>query len=526
MADEQQNTIDLLPSEAPRSPAKPFGFVTKHGRFVRAGALEQFAVKQESHQIDDAFSTLYNDLGLVVPLYDPESLANLLELNTYHYRACKTKARDVAGLGWSLEGTVETPSETQKALLEKFFTGLSLPVSALFDRAMLDYEAVGYGTVELVREETRAALPRDLVHIPSHTMRRHNDRKRACQIRGAKRSWFRMAGITEDVNYQTGDLKARGAVPTGKRGNEVLWWNNYTPRSDLYGLPDIMPALGAMTGDISRRDYNIAFFDNYGVPAYAVFITGNYDPGEEDPETGQTELETEIEAHFEDMRDHPHSTLVLALPTRTRDSEIKVDFKPLSMEVKEASFRLYRNDNRDEVLAAHGVPPYRCGIAETGSLGGSTAVESTKIYKASVINPRQEMLESLIDKYVIQGGFQVTDWRFKFAEIDTTDEAHDLAILTGMFGLGGATPNQVIRHFAARFGLEEVDHWAMNAHYVGGQAIDMEGMTPGQAEQAIKALQSRLLEVAIKHAGGDDPDNPRYRELLACIKGLGISRQA
>jgi PBSX family phage portal protein len=502
--------------------ARPFGFVTKSGRFVRSDLLEQYACKAagDSRQLVDAFSSVYNDLGLLQPLYNPEALAGLLELNTYHYRACKTKARDAAGLGWSLQPTVENPSETQKEQVENFFKNLSLPVSTIFDRAMLDYEAVGYGAIELVREDTRAAIPTNLVHMPAHTMRRHTDRKRACQIRGNKRSWFKLAGVEGDINFKTGDLKERGKVPAAYRGTEVLWFVNYTPKSDAYGLPDVMPALGAIHGDLSRRDYNIAFFDNYGVPAYAVFITGNYDPGEEDPETGQTDLETEIEAHFKELREHPNSILVLALPTRGKDSEIKVEFKPLSTEVKEASFRLYRADNRDEVLAAHGVPPYRCGIAETGSLGGSTAAESTEIYKMSVINPRQELLETLIDQHILRGGFGITDWRFRFAEIDTSDEAHDLTILTGMFGLGAVTPNQVIRHFGARFGLDEVEHWAMNAHYIAGQPLDVDGMTPGQAEQAVKQLQSKLVEVAIKHAGGDDPDNPRFRELLACIKGL------
>lgn len=500
-----------------------FGFVTKRGRFVRSDILEQYACKAtgESKQIIDTFSVSYAELGLVQPLYNPEALAGLLELNTYHYRACKTKARDTAGLGWDLHPTAENPSEAQRTLLRDFFHGLTEPVSTVFDRAMLDFEAVGYGVIELIREDARRGRPANLTHIPAHTLRRHSDRKRACQQRGTKRAWFSLAGAGVDVDAKTGTLARRDSLTAKQRGSDVLWFNNYTPKSDVYGLPDVVPAMGAIHGDIARRDYNIAFFDNYGVPAYACFLTGNFDPGEADAETGLTPLQTEIEAHFEDLRESPHSTLVLALPTRGRDADVRVEFKPLSVDVKEASFRLYRADNRDEVLAAHGVPPYRCGIAETGSLGGSTAIESTEIYKMSVIEPRQETLENLINRYIVRDGFEVTDWRFKFAEIDTSDEEHDLVILTGLFGLGAATPNQVIRHFGARFGLEEVDHWAMDAHYLAGVPLDADGMTPAQAENAVKALQAKLVEVAIKHAGGDDPNNPRFRELLACIKGIG-----
>jgi len=47
------------------------------------------------------------------------------------------------------------------------------------------------------------------------------------------------------------------------------------------------------------------------------------------------------------------------VPTMEGQGEVNIEFKPLSTEVKEASFRLFRQDNRDEILAAHGVPPYR-----------------------------------------------------------------------------------------------------------------------------------------------------------------------
>ena len=163
------------------------------------------------------------------------------------------------------------------------------------------------------------------------------------------------------------------------------------------------------------------------------------------------------------------------------------------------------------------MPPYRIGVNETGSLGGSTAVESTEIYKMSVIEPRQEMLEAAINRYIVWGAFKADDWEFKLAEIDTTDEKIDLEIIARLFGKGAITPNQIIRHFKDRFGLEEVDHPAMNAHYVGGRAIDIEEeLIPSgeeglldeaeevfqkyqsETEQALLSLNQRLIEIAEK----------------------------
>jgi len=319
------------------------------------------------------------------------------------------------------------------------------------------------------------------------------------------------------VHKDTGVISPLKSLQAEDRASEIIWFVNYTPRSDYYGLPDIIPALGAIWGDIARRDYNIAFFDNYGVPAYAIFVSGNFDPGEIDEE-GRTEMEKMIEEHFAELAKNPHSTLILSIPTEGREEEVKIEFKALSTEVKEASFRLYRNDNRDEILSAHGMPPYRIGVNETGSLGGSTAVESTEIYKMSVIEPRQEMLEAAINRYIVWGAFKADDWEFKLAEIDTTDEKADLEIIASLFEKGAITPNQIIRHFKDRFGLEEVDHPAMNAHYVGGRAIDIEeepilsgeeGLLDeaeevfqkyqSETERALLSLNQRLIEIAEKN---------------------------
>ncbi|MDI6840443.1 MAG: phage portal protein [bacterium] len=499
---------------------KPFAFVTKNGRVVREDILEQYANKSASKQLPaDMFTDSYNQHGLVQPLYNPEALARILELNTYHYRACKTKARDVAGLGWQIIPLVDKPNESMQTMLEDFFSDLSEPVSKTFDKVMFDYEAIGYGAAELTRVDYKHdGEPADLVHIPAHTLRVHRDGNRFVQVRGSKTRWFKRIGFEHDVDFETGHIKELGSLAPERRATEIFWVVNYTPRSDYYGLPDVIPALGAIHGDAARRDYNIAFFDNWGVPAYAVFITGNFDPGELD-EDGKSEFEKSIEEHFNELSKSPHSTLIMSIPTIDGRGEVEIEFKPLSVDVKEASFRLYRKDNRDEVLAAHGVPPYRMGIAETGSLGGNTAQESTEIYKRSVVEPRQEMLEGLINKHILYDGFEAFDFEFKFAEIDTSDEKHDMEIAIKLFDKAAMTPNQLILHFGERFGLDRVEHPAMDAHYLNGKPITLEVDVAPELEATLMSLQERLLEVAEKYADSDK-DGTGDREIIDVIKSF------
>lgn len=505
---------------------KPFGVVTKQGRVVSQAVLDQYMIAGGSKQIPpDRFTSVYGEMGLVQPLYNPEALAKVMEINTYHYRCCKTKARDAAGLGWSIKALGEKGSTRGPVFkeIDAFFADLPETASQILDKVMLDYESVGYGALEMVRrDDDPEGKPVLLAHIPAHTLRIHADGIRFVQIRGSKKRWFKRIELPRDVHKDTGQVADLKSLPPEDRASEVIWFVNYTPRSDYYGLPDVVPALGAVWGDIARRDYNIAFFDNYGVPAYAVFVTGNFDPGDID-EDGRTDMEKAIEEHFSELAKNPHSILILSIPTEGRDEEVKVEFQPLSLETKEASFRLYRIDNRDEILSAHGVPPYRVGVNETGSLGGSTAVESTEIYKTSVIEPRQEMLEAAINRYIVWGAFQAPDWEFKLANIDTSDEKADLEVLSGLFEKGAVTPNQIIRYFKDRFGLEELDHPWMNAHYVAGKPIDLPdeelqklplihggrgGQRPGgdpdaaafqtEAERVMLSLHKRLVDIAEK----------------------------
>ncbi len=475
---------------------KPFGFVTSKGRLVGDDILNKYTTKEASQQLKaDAFQSAYGPEKLVVPLYNPLQLTNLLEMNTYHMRCCKIKARDSAGLGWLIKSKVDGLEEsTEFNTLRGFFEDQLEPITTTLDRMMYDYEVMGYGALELTREGYKHdGEPANLFHIPAHTLRVHLSGEKLCQIRGGKKKWFKFIGVEKDIDKATGQEYPLGSLDVNKCATEIIWFKNYTPKSDYYGMPDIIPALGAIYGDISRRDYNIAFFDNYGVPAYAVFITGDFDMGDTD-ENGRTDFEKTIEDHFKNLRKEPHSTLILSVPSG-QGGEVEIKFEPLSVETKEASFRLYRTDNRDEVLSAHAVPPYRAGIAETGSLGGSTAEESTEIYKTSVIKPRQEMIETALNLHVVQNGFEIYEWEFRLGSIDNTDEEHDLKMVQGLFSMGAITPNQIINHFGERFGLTVSDSPYMNMHYING--------TPVEEREVNETVNSTLKELdrAFKRLG-------------------------
>lgn len=262
--------------------------VTKKGKAVKQDVLESYTTGESKQLNKDVFADeeFYETAGLVKPLYDPLSMANLLEINTYHMRACRTKAEDVAGNGWRLSPKKENADEKQKDIFDEFTKRQKIPIETTFKKLQLDKEATGYFGMEIIREYNNFdGIVDQIAHIPAHTIRIHKSGNKYCQYRNTKKTWFRDFGYQEDIDYKTGEFKK--ALTKESRGTEVRWSVNYTPRSFFYGVPDVVPAIGAITGDISRRDFNIAFFSNYGVPAYLVTITGDYDPGDTDPKTGK-----------------------------------------------------------------------------------------------------------------------------------------------------------------------------------------------------------------------------------------------
>ncbi|KKL46655.1 hypothetical protein LCGC14_2343380, partial [marine sediment metagenome] len=201
------------------------GLATKSGAFVPADIFEQFAGKQSQQlaQTQD-FQGLQ---GIVEPLYDPANLAQHMEANTYHARAVKTKAQDVAGQGWELVPTVDKPDEEQREALFQFFDSLEEDISQVLIQAMTDRESIGWLSIELVRKDKDPDGSIVFIrNIPAHTMRAHKDGQKYVQVRGVRKVWFKGAGQTTiDVHKETGLVFKAGELDAEDRANEVLWNN-------------------------------------------------------------------------------------------------------------------------------------------------------------------------------------------------------------------------------------------------------------------------------------------------------------
>lgn len=363
--------------------------------------LRKAEIKGASKQLEEFQSWMMaNDL--IPPPYPPQSFLTLYESNPIFWRCVNQLATDVAGLGWRLqlqEGKKDNERELTR--LKEFLTQPNSEDSfrSILKKLLVDWGTVGYCGMEVCRNKLQEVG--EIYHLPAHTLRAHKSKKKYAQTRNNKKVWFKRFGEKRDISSKDGKQRAG----LGKdRANELIFYKSYYPKSGYYGVPNILSAVGDVIGLIGLRDYNLAFFENYGIPAALIVLEGDWEDGSDRKVSDFINKEVK-------GSDNAHRTMVITQP-----GECKFKYEKLGVEVKEGSFRLYEQARRDDILIAYSMPPERIGVRVVGKLGGNVAEEATKIYVQSVVEPLQLDLEDIVRKLL-----QSEIYELKFKDVDLRD---------------------------------------------------------------------------------------------------------
>lgn len=377
-----------------------FAYTTK-GKLVRIQKKKGEGLTSKQLKEDKKF---WKDKGLMSPPYDPEGFLQYYESNIYFMRTVDQIAQDVAGQGYKLEareGVDADKDEKSKSFKEKAeklldYVNDDYDLIEFIKRLIIDWGSSGWMTMELPRSGDGEIG--SIFHVPAYTIRVHESNKKYCQTRYVKgkrkRVWFKKFGETEDILAADGTEAKKGAADDDL-ANEMIMDNNYYVKSDFYGTPNILGALGAVISMLGIRDFNLSFFENYGVPAALVILYGNWDEG------ADAEIKNFIESEIRGS-ENAYKTLVMQAPEQEVTSSTQerkgLEWIPLMSEVKEGSFmKDYYLHMRNEMLVAYSMPPYRIAIAEEGSLGGDLAEELTDIYVSSIVGTLQKKVENIFN---------------------------------------------------------------------------------------------------------------------------------
>ncbi|WP_258031512.1 phage portal protein [Campylobacter concisus] len=161
----------------------------------------------------------------------------------------------------------------------------------------------------------------------------------------------------------------------------------YSPNSRFYGEPDYLAAMLSILTNQKADSFNNAFFENSARADTAIIFENS------EPDEMQLNAFKEFFGSNFKGTGNAHKTLVLT----ANGENAKVRIEDLS-KVSDISFEKLKNLNRDEIIAAHGVPPRMVGVMTAGQLGGSGEVTGQlHSFNELTIIPKQEQIEWFFD---------------------------------------------------------------------------------------------------------------------------------
>jgi len=397
----------------------------------------------------------------------------------------------------------------------------------VLDRACMDYEAIGWGAIEVIRSLDMKV--RRIAHAPAVRMRVlkgwkgfveviSNDRSDGSTVHSGKYMYYQSFGnkiTSKRRNPITGtfepfDPKIDGEPSpetarwnlvdreTGKpteehsrAANEIVWIPRHHSNTIYYGYTDVVPALGWLLANVHIRDYLLQFFEHNTVPRYAIIIEGAKlaEP-----------VKKAITAYFSThVKGKAHKTLIVPIPAMR--GEVKVRFERLDADVNEASFQDTKKNNDQSTMAAHGVSPAIIGISEHSELGSGKGLSQAEIYKDRIVTPSQKYWARKINK-LFRCGLGTRLVAIKFNPLDIRDEKAEMEVLSGYLVKGCITINAIRKRASLGDPLPGGDR---PFFIMGNKMMFVDEMTEAagdervKLEEAIEKLQGDMKMQTIKH---------------------------
>lgn len=212
--------------------------------------------------------------------------------------------------------------------------------------------------------------------------------------------------------------------------DQIIYHRYHNPSDPYQGLSAATPAGDAINGDISASEYNKQFFDNSAIPAGTL----ESDQRMNDDQVDALRMQWE-KGHKGSRKAHRVAILWGG-----------IKYKPMERSSKDMEFIKHRMLNREEILAACGVPPVMVGLLESAKY--ADAKVEKKLFWQQTMIPKLRFFSARMTKEFGLDGFKR---KFMFDLSDVTDLQEDQEIRARVaFNLIKAqvmTPDDVRRIF-------------------------------------------------------------------------------
>lgn len=218
---------------------------------------------------------------------------------------------------------------------------------------------------------------------------------------------FGNAYLERPRNMLGGAMQLRHALAKYvRRGGDALerYWfvqstqeHEFTPGSlhhlrehdinqEVYGLPEYLAALQSAWLNESATLFRRRYYNNGSHAGFILYVS--------DPQQNQQDVDNIREALKNSKGPGNFRNLFLYSPGGKKDG---VQVIPVSEVAARDEFTHIKNVSRDDVLAAHRIPPQLLGIVPQNSGGFGSITEAAKIFHASEIEPLQQRLAMIND---------------------------------------------------------------------------------------------------------------------------------
>lgn len=323
---------------------------------------------KESSQFVDRDTLLSN--GLIEPFINFDNLLKYYYFNVYHQRSIKLKAALL--------------SQVAETTLDKHLPSTVFPKDLLY-AFILDAEI--YGNAFL--ERAGGANDFNLYHILGYQGRLNKNKE------------------LYQVNSNMDEIKLEG-----------YHFKYHSPLGKYYGEPDYLTVLDQIYTNQKADKYNSTFFDNGARPGFAVMFE-NSSPNEQQISAFKQFFGSNYKGY-----DNAHKTILFHTgKTKEGESPAKIHLEKLD-NIEDMSFENLKKVNRDEIIAAHGVPPRLAGIVTAGQLGGGTElIDQLHSFNEIVIKPKKDHVQSFFENIGI---------KLKLKELDVTNFKDDSDLVTNL----------------------------------------------------------------------------------------------
>jgi len=189
----------------------------------------------------------------------------------------------------------------------------------------------------------------------------------------------------------------------------------YSPRSRFYGEPCYLATIEQIKTTQKADIYNSKFLDNGARPGMAI-VFENSEPTPEQLQAFKQFFGDNFKGY-----DNANKTLILSAASQIGEKDAKIRLEKLS-EIEDISFKLLKEVNRDEIIAAHGVPPRLVGVVTSGQLGGGNELLSQlHSFNELEIKPKQRLIESFFKSFGVE---------LKLNPLDTKNYKDDTDLIT------------------------------------------------------------------------------------------------